>query len=195
MSKQIKQMEMDDIKGTFGNVRDMVVLSVEKLSSLGDYTFRAQLRKKGVRLKVVKNSLCRRVLKELNFNVPDKSPYWEKPTVMAWGGSSIAELSREIDTELKNPKNAGLYKTKDAAKIIVKGAIADGTPVPFDVALKMPTRVELIGQIISAFMSPGSAIAGALVGVGNQIAGQVDAHAENLKKGEAGGSAPDSPAS
>ena len=62
-----------------------------------------------------------------------------------------------------------------------------------DVALKMPTRVELIGQIISAFMSPGSAIAGALVGVGNQIAGQVDAHSENLKKDEAGAPAPEAP--
>jgi large subunit ribosomal protein L10 len=178
MSKQIKQMEMDDIKGTFKNVRDMVVLSVDKLSSLGDYTFRAQLRKKGVRLKVVKNSLARRVLKELNFNVPDKSPYWQKPTVLAWGGSSIAELSREIEAELKNPKNAALYKVKDHDKVIIKGAIADGTPVPFDVAIKMPTRVELIGQIISAFMSPGAAIAGALVGVGNQIAGQVSQLAE-----------------
>ncbi len=184
MSKQIKQMEMDDMKGTFKNVRDMVVLSVEKLSSLGEYTLRAQLRKKGVRLKMVKNSLCRRVLKELNFNVPDKSPYWEKPTVLAWGGNSIAELSREIEGELKNPKNAALYKTKDHEKVVIKGAIADGTPVPFDVAIKMPTREELIGQIISAFMAPGSAIAGLLVGAGNEIAGQVDAHVENLKKGE-----------
>src|SRR4051794_37469426 len=108
MSKQIKQMEIDDIKGTFKNVRDMVVLSIEKLSSLGEYTLRAQLRKKGVRLKQVKNSLCRLALKDLNFAVPDKSPYWEKSTILAWGANSIAELSREIDTELKNPKNAGL---------------------------------------------------------------------------------------
>jgi large subunit ribosomal protein L10 len=184
MSKQIKQMEMDDMKSTFQNVRDMVVLSVDKLTSLGEYTLRSQLRKKGVRLKMVKNSLCRRVLKDLSFNIPDKSPYWEKPTVLAWGGNSIAELSREIENELKSPKNAGLYKEKDKEKVTIKGAIADGSPVPFDVALKMPTREELIGQIISAFLAPGSAIAGALVGVGNEIAGQVDAHAESLKKEE-----------
>jgi large subunit ribosomal protein L10 len=190
MSKVIKQMEMDAMKSTFGNVRDMVVLTTDKLSSQGEYTLRASLRKKGVRLKMVKNSLCRRVLKELKFNVPDKSDFWKKPTVLAWGGNSIAELSREVEAELKNPKNAGLYKEKDKEKVVIKGAIADGTPVPFDVAIKMPTREELISQIIGMFTSPGSAIAGVLVGVGNQIAGQVDAHSENLKKAEAGAAPP-----
>src|SRR5262245_56639416 len=99
MSKVIKQMEMDAMKSTFSNVRDMVVLTTDKLSSQGEYTLRASLRKKGVRLKMVKNSLCRRVLKELNFSVPDKSDYWKKPTVLVWGGNSIAELSCEIEAE------------------------------------------------------------------------------------------------
>ena len=36
--------------------------------------------------------------------------------MLAWGGGSIAELSKEIDAELKNPKNAGLYKTKEARR-------------------------------------------------------------------------------
>ena len=42
MSKQIKQMEIDDIKGTFKSVRDLVVLSTDRLSSLGEYTLRAK---------------------------------------------------------------------------------------------------------------------------------------------------------
>src|SRR5262245_27300504 len=173
MSKAIKEMQMKDLRGTFANVRDMVVLSLNKLSSAGEYTLRAQLRKKGIRLKTVKNSLCRRVFKDMNFSVPDKSPYWSQMTVMAFGGSSIKELSNEIDTELKNPKNAGLYKDKDNERVKVKGAIADGSPVPFDQALKMPTRLDLIAEIIGMIGSPAGNLIAALTGVGNQIASQV----------------------
>src|SRR5947209_5799169 len=104
MSKVIKQMEMDDLKHTFASVRDLVVLNAEHLSAQGEYTLRASLRKKNIRLKQVKNSLCRRVFRELNLSVPDDSPYWAKATILAWGGSSISELSREIQGELKTPR-------------------------------------------------------------------------------------------
>src|SRR4051812_6437410 len=107
MSKVIKAMELSDLQQTFQDVRDLVVLTTDRLDSLGEYTLRANLRKKKIRLKVVKNSLCRKVFKDLNINVPDDSPVWGKQSVVAWGASSIAELSREIEGELRNPKLAG----------------------------------------------------------------------------------------
>jgi large subunit ribosomal protein L10 len=173
MSKAIKEMQMQDLRGTFANVRDMVVLSLNKLTSAGEYNLRASLRKKGIRLKTVKNTLCRRVFKDLNFSVPDKSPYWSQMTVMAWGAGSIKELSNEISSELKNPKNAGLYKDKDKERVIVKGAIADGSPVPFAEALKMPTRLDLIAEILGMIGAPAGNLIAALTGVGNEIASQV----------------------
>src|SRR5688572_9632850 len=96
MSKVIKQMEMEDLRRTFGGVRDMVVLSVEKLDAQGEYTLRATMRKKNIRLKVVKNTLARKVFKELDFHIPDDSPYWLRPTMLAWGTGSIKELSNEV---------------------------------------------------------------------------------------------------
>ena len=46
MSKVIKQMQMDAIRKTFDGVKDMVVLSIQKLDSQADYSLRAKLRKK-----------------------------------------------------------------------------------------------------------------------------------------------------
>src|SRR4051794_10830954 len=103
MSKVIKQMEMDTLRQTFQGVRDLVVLSIQGMSSQGEYTFRAALRKKKIRVQVVKNSLTRRVLGELGIQVGADSPYWQRPTALAWGANSIAELSREIEGELKHP--------------------------------------------------------------------------------------------
>ena len=109
MSKKIKQMQMDALAKTFDGVRDMVVMSVSGVDSLVDNKTRLDLLKKNVHLHMVKNSLPRRVFTEMGI---DMGEIWAGPTTIAWGGSSVAELSRAVEGELKNPKNAPLYKDK-----------------------------------------------------------------------------------
>src|SRR6266576_2184743 len=113
MSKVIKQMEMDALKNTFKDVRDLVVLSSDKLTCQVDYGMRAALRKKKIQMLMVKNTLARRVFNELGMNV---QKYWAGTTLVAWGGTSLAELSKDIDALVK--KNNKLLK--------VKGAISEG---------------------------------------------------------------------
>jgi large subunit ribosomal protein L10 len=170
MSKVIKQMEMDALRGTFRGVRDLVVLSVSKLSCQGDYAFRAALRKKNIRLQVVKNSLTRKVFRDLDLHVADDSPCWQGPTMLAWGGGSVSELARAIEAELKHPKNGPLYRDKITTK---KGAIADGQPVTFEQALKMPTRVEAIGRVVTLALSPASRLLSQIRGPGGTVACQI----------------------
>src|SRR5436189_4470312 len=129
MSKVIKKMEMDALKSTFKDVRDLVVLSSDKLTCQIDYGMRASLRKKKIHVQMVKNTLARRVFGELGMNV---EKYWAGNTLIAWGGSSLAELSKDVDELVK--KNAKLLK--------VKGAISEGQEIDFKVALSMPTRTE-----------------------------------------------------
>jgi large subunit ribosomal protein L10 len=192
MSKVIKQMQMAALKQTFQGVRDMVVLSIQGMSSQGEYTFRAALRKKKVRVQVVKNSLTRKVLGELGISVGADSPYWEKPTALAWGATSISQLSREIESELKHPKNGPLYKSKEGKPFVaIKGAIADGQPVSFEDALKMPTREEAIARVVSLALSPAARLVSQITGPASQVAGQIKSLAEK-KPGEgapAGGAA------
>src|SRR5215470_9275970 len=102
MSKAIKQMEMDALKNTFKDVRDLVVLSVTGVDCQADNKLRLSLRKKNIRLQVVKNSLARRVFGDIGLGVAPDSPYWTGSTVMAWGSNSIAELSRTIDAEVQD---------------------------------------------------------------------------------------------
>lgn len=188
MSKTIKQMQIASIEETFKSVRDLVVLSVKGLDCHADHAFRAALRKKNVRLQVVKNTLTRKVFGEMGMSVEADSPYWAGPTTLAWGppGVSIAEVSRAVEGELKNPKTAASYKDK----VAVKGAIAEGQPVKFDVALKMPTRLEAIGQIVGMILGPGSAIAGCLTGPASQVASQIQTISEKKEEGAAPEAAP-----
>src|SRR5947209_3070825 len=174
MSKVIKQMQMDALKGTFHEVRDLVVLSVKGLTAQADNQLRAALRKKKNRLQMVKNTYTRRVFGELGLHIPADSPYWAGTTVLAWGTSSVSELSRAIDTELKAPKTVAQYKDK----VTIKGAIVDGTPTRFDEALKMPTRTEAIGRVVMLAMSAGSRLVGQLLGPAGGVAGQIKTKSE-----------------
>jgi large subunit ribosomal protein L10 len=178
MSKVIKAMEMDALRQSFSGVRDLVVLSMTKLDAIATSALRANLRKKKIRLQVVKNSLTRKVFGEMGIDIPAGSPIWAGPTAMAWGTGSIAELSRELEAQVVKGKAAAPYKDK----VTVKGAIADGQQVAFDQALKMPTREEAIGQILSMILSGGANIAGCLIGPSGAVASQV----EQISKKEGG---------
>jgi large subunit ribosomal protein L10 len=193
MSKVIKQMQMDALKDTFKDVRDMVVLSVKGLSAQGETQFRAALRKKSVRLQMVKNSFTRRVFGELGFEVPEDSPYWAGTTVLAWATNeniSVSELSKSIDGELKGPKTAPLYKER----VTVKGAIVDGRPMAYEQALKIPTRAEAIGRVVGLAMSAASRLVGQILGPAAGVAGQVKTKSEEKAEGGEGEPAAEAPA-
>jgi large subunit ribosomal protein L10 len=177
MSKRIKQMEMDALKNTFGGVRDMVLLSVSGLSGTATTQFRANLRKKKVRVQVVKNSLTRRVFGELGLSVPEDSPYWVGPTAVVWGEGTIAEVSRNLEAELKNPKFAATYKDK----VKVKGSLADGQPITYQQGLDMPTREEAIGQIVGSLLGAAGSVLAALTGPAAQVASQIQKISEKTE--------------
>jgi large subunit ribosomal protein L10 len=168
MSKQIKQLEMDALGKAFRDVRDLVALSVVGLDSRADNQMRLSLRKKNIRLQVVKNSLTRRVFGELGLNA---TKIWEGPTTLAWGATSLAELSRELDEVRK--KNEKFIKAK--------GAVADGQEVTFEQALKMPTRAEAIGRVVMLALAPAGRLLSQIRGPASQVASQIKTLSEKAE--------------
>lgn len=168
MSKVIKQMEMDALAKTLQGVRDLVLLNVSGLNAQADNQMRLALRKKGIRLQVVKNSLTRHVFTTLGLNL---AKGWEGPTVLAWGGTSIADLSKELDA---------IAKKND--KVKPKIAVAEGQEVSFADALKMPTRAEAIGRIVMLALAPASQLLGQITGPAAQLASQVKSIADQKEE-------------
>ena len=181
MSKVIKQMQMDSLKGHLKDARDMVFVNLVGLDANSENKVRLDLRKKGIRIHGVKNTLCRRVLGELGMKV--EAP-WSGPTAVAVGGSSIAELSKEVEA----------FAKKYDKKVKVKGAVADGTEVTFEQALKMPTKAEAIGSVLMLALSPARRIAGALLGPAGIISGQIKAVSEKKEEVAAAAPAAEAPA-
>ncbi len=179
MSKAIKQLQIDALKQSFGSAQDFVVLSIKGLNATQENALRHALRQKKVKLLQVKNSLARIALEDAGVKIAKDSPYWVGTTTFAFGTGSVAELSRSIDDQLKNPKTGPVYKDR----ITVKGAVAEGQLVPFEIALRMPTRQEALGAVVAAFMGPASQIAGCLTGPAAQIASQVKTISEKKEEG------------
>jgi large subunit ribosomal protein L10 len=180
MSKVIKQMQMDALKKDFTGVRDMVLLNIVGLDAIAENQVRLGLRKKGIRLQLVKNSLARRIFKDLGLRVladadaKTEKKKWTGSTTIAWGGPSVAELSKEIDTVRK----------KYEKKMTVKTAVADGQEVPFAVALKMPTKAEALGRVVMLALAPARRVAAQIVGPASQVCGQIKG-IKDSKKDEA----------
>lgn len=169
MSKAIKQMQMDSLKNTFKDVRDLVMLNCVGLNAIDENRIRLGLRKKGIRMHQVKNSLCRRVFGELGLSVDG---VWEGSTTVAWGAGSVKELSKEIESFIK----------KHDKQIKVKTAVVDGQPVPFATALTMPTRLEAIGEVIGMILGPAQTIAAQLAGPASQLASQLKTISEKKEE-------------
>lgn len=177
MSKLVKKMELTALEATFSGVRDLLLITPEKVDSALEFNFRKQLRDKQVKVKMVKNSLVKRVFDAQGVKIDDKM--WTGTTLVAWGSDSIKGLSKAVDglikdIEKKNPK------AKD--KLQVKAAVADGLTVPMSVALTMPTRLEAIGDIIGMILGPGSSIASALTGPAGELASQLSTIADRKEE-------------
>ena len=81
MSKQVKNMQIAALKSEFGSTRDFVVMGINKLDNDANGALRTNLRKKKIRLRVVKNSLARKVLGDLGMNVKGDSPLFTGMTI------------------------------------------------------------------------------------------------------------------
>tara|TARA_R110002111_G_scaffold126741_4_gene191419 strand:- start:17359 stop:17877 length:519 start_codon:yes stop_codon:yes gene_type:complete len=163
MSKFVKEMIIAEIESRIGAVRDFVVVDSAKLDAITDNDFRIKLQERGINTLTVKNSLARRAL--ANVGVEGVGEVFKGPSTLVWGGEDIVALSKEMT------KWASSIKELD-----IKGGLTEGTSLSSDdveVLSKSPGRMELIGQIASRILGPGSQLAGAIQGPGGMLAGQI----------------------
>jgi len=179
MSKPVKEMIIREIRTELGDRKDLLVVDVSKMDAISQNQMREDLRKKGVTLIGVKNTLAKLALKEAGIATVDS--ILAGPTTLVWGGEDIVGLSREI-TEW----------AKKIDKIAIKGGVIDGESVDSkgveDIS-KGPSRLELIGQISGLLLSPGAMVAGALLGPGGIVSGQLKAMSEKEEAQKEGGDA------
>jgi large subunit ribosomal protein L10 len=182
MSKYVKELMMDELRSDLNGSRSLLILDLKGLDATAEHAFRRSLRKKSIRLRVLKNSLARRVFIDLGMD--GLSKFLEGPSAIAWGGEGIAELAKEVSTQVKNLK-----------KPEIKGGAVDGLivgPEQVEDITKLPSREVLIGQVIGLLLGPAQRALAALSSPASTVVGQLEALAKR-QENDAGAPATSEP--
>lgn len=174
MSKYVKGLIESELKNmiTDNGISEFVVVSIMGVGGVDNNTMRGELKKKGVRLSVVKNSLFRRAMSSQGME--GVGNLFSGPCAVVYGGDSIVDVAKELETWAKN-LNA----------LEVKGAYLDGTMLDAAGAknlAKMPTRKELQATLAGTVVSPARKLAGSIAGPASLIAGCVKTIVEKAEK-------------
>ena len=144
MSKYVKELMMDQLKSDLDGNRSLLIVDLKDLDAIAEHNFRRDLRKKSIRLRVLKNSLARRVFSDMGMD--GLSKYLEGQSAVVWGGEGPSELAKEITIQFKTLK-----------KPQIKGGAVDGVvvgPEQVEDITKLPSREVLIGQVLSLLLGP-----------------------------------------
>jgi large subunit ribosomal protein L10 len=180
MSKYVKELMMDELRSDLDGSRSLLILDLKDLDAVAEHGLRRDLRKKSIRLRVLKNSLARRVFADLGMD--GLSRFLEGPSAMAWGGEGITELAKEISSQVKTLK-----------KPAIKGGVVEGVvvgPEQVDDITKLPSREVLIGQVIALLLGPAREALSLLSSGGSTLVGQLEALAKRQQEADGEGAPP-----
>lgn len=177
MSKAMKDMLVDDLKGRLVGVGDVIVVSLGKLDAQKTTLLRQTLRKKRIHLQLVKNSLARRAMSGTPL-----APAFERAEGMlaiAWGGEDVVDLAKELD-RLQGVKDFEGFECRCGA---LDGARLEAADVKS--VAKWPSRAEQLSILSGQISSLGSTISGQILSAGGTLAGQLKSRCDDLEKAEA----------
>lgn len=177
MSYFVKDLVKSEYAKKFDGMTEFVVISTMGISGVNNNIMRGELKSKGLRATVVRNNLMRRTLEEMGLTGSGELFESGQCTVV-FGGEGAGIAAKEVVSWAKKLK-----------AIQLKGGYIDGTVVKGEAGVKslatMPTRAELQGQIAQIALTPGSNVAGAILGAGSAIAGCIKSVIEKHEKGAA----------
>ena len=148
MSYYVKGLVQKEYEKRFTGVDSFLVMQTIGISGIDNNVMRGELKHKGIRMMVVKNSLMRKTMESLGH--PAAARLFEAgPCTVIFGGDSVVDVAKEMEGWIRKKKDV----------MVVRGAYVEGEVLTRQAAAllsKMPTRAELQGQIAGIALPCGA---------------------------------------
>ena len=173
MSKYVKNLIADNLRGRLQNVESAILVNVIGMKGNANTKLRSELRSKKIQVLVVKNSLAHRAVTDTPL-----APMFEDvsgSTAICWGSDDIVSLAKEV---------VRLIDSKNFDPLVARGGVMDGaqlTAEQITEVSKWPTREEQLSMLVGQILGPASKLAGQLNGPGGSLVSQLK---EKAKGGE-----------
>lgn len=176
MSKYVKNLIAEEYRRRLAGVSDAMLVNVVGLDATTNNRLRAELRRKGIHLLVVKNGLAARAtagtpLAALFEGVSGS-------VAVCWGATDVVALAKEI---------MRLAQDRQYPAFEPRGGVVDGekiTAEQVEQVSKWPSREEQLSILVGQILGPGRQLAAAIMGPGCMLASQVKQLIEKQSDGQ-----------
>ncbi len=175
MSKKVKNLIEKQFAADLAEVDGVAVINPRGIDGLKNNSMRRRLSDKGLRMRVVKNTLARRA--SASTKVKGFDSLLEGPSALVYGQGSISTIARALLEEKK--ANDGL----ELRGMFFDGEIYAGQDGVEQVS-KLPTREEAISQLVALLLSPAGNLAGLFKSQAGKVASLIKAVEEKAAKAE-----------
>ena len=165
MSKYVKNLITDDLKGRLTGVENALLVSVAGMDANKNSRLRSTLRSKNIQLLVIKNSLAARAAEGTPLAAAFEQ--MEGSLALVWGSEDVVSLAKEV---------VKLSEDKEFAPFEPRGGVMDGGRLNAEQVKqvsKWPSRQEQLSILLGQILSPGANLVSQLTSAGGALASQI----------------------
>ncbi len=180
MSRYLKERIVEEYAERFRGVADVAVIGTEGIDANRMVAFRDALRERGIRAMRVRNRLYRLAVR--GTPLEGVEALLTGPSTVVWGGDSIVDVAKALTEQ-----------AKELQQLEIRGGVSGGavlTKDEFEALSKLPSRTELIGQVIARAVGQ----AGRVVALATGVAAGLVAQIREIEKKAPDGAAAEAPA-
>ena len=175
MANSVKVEVVEELHGIFSRAKSAVVANYQGIDAEEITALRVHMRSRSVDFRVVKNTLARRAVKDTSLEVLGEN--FKGPVSILVGFEDVIAPAKALADFAKS----GATKSPEIICGVVEGKKVSSEEV---LALaKLPSREELISQMLSVFQGPTTNFAGVFSSLLRKLVGTLDAIREKKETG------------
>jgi large subunit ribosomal protein L10 len=167
VANSVKVEVVEELRSIFSRAKSAVVANYQGIDAQGITALRVHMRSRSVDFRVVKNTLARRAVKDTSLEVLGED--FQGPISILVGFEDLVAPAKALADFAKS----GATKSPEIICGVVEGKKV--SPEEVEALAKLPSREELISQMLSVFQGPTTNFAGVFSSLLRKLVGTLDA--------------------